>query len=346
MALSSRTKKKHDVLAIRAALSVAHNNSDGFFALPELPMIKDDEILKSVFTHPSATADSTFDVPSSYERLECLGDSVLGYLVNDILIHKFPTLPEGMLTKYKNSLVCNKMIREWSLLYRLPSHVLSAPSSFKVEDTKCPSDIFEAYIGGYYLDSERDGETLMKWLELLIDPVIDKLANGEEVSISSPTLNNLARTIHLTRMPARKFARNELYNILCPHFVPIYQVVEENNSLGDHKKIFRVACIVNGEVLGVSAFSTIKEAANLAAYDALSYNREKINRYSEENNRSKKGEVFHDRVSENIMRQVRNLGNPPLLMTLESDPSPVMFAEAMQISNQKSINGTSHRRSI
>ena len=64
---------------------------------------KEEKYLLSAITHPSATEGKA--VKYSYERLEFLGDSILGAVVSDAAFHAYPELDEGGLTRIKVSLV-------------------------------------------------------------------------------------------------------------------------------------------------------------------------------------------------------------------------------------------------
>lgn len=64
---------------------------------------KDESLLLAAITHPSATEGKS--VKFSYERLEFLGDSILGAIVANVAFHRFPNIDEGGLTRIKVSLV-------------------------------------------------------------------------------------------------------------------------------------------------------------------------------------------------------------------------------------------------
>ncbi len=68
---------------------------------------KDIDLLRRALTHSSYANEHKV---KSYERLEFLGDSLLGYICAEYLYEHFPKMPEGELTKTRSSLVCEKSI--------------------------------------------------------------------------------------------------------------------------------------------------------------------------------------------------------------------------------------------
>ena len=70
----------------------------------------DKELIGSALTHPSAVEGRP--VSASYERLEFLGDSILGAMVAADLYERFPEMDEGGLTRLKISLVSGKTLSE------------------------------------------------------------------------------------------------------------------------------------------------------------------------------------------------------------------------------------------
>ena len=73
---------------------------------------QDPEILKTALTH-SSYANEYRTPGGSNERLEFLGDSILGFVVADYLYRNYPKLPEGELTKKRAALVCEKACSVW-----------------------------------------------------------------------------------------------------------------------------------------------------------------------------------------------------------------------------------------
>ena len=68
----------------------------------------DTQLLRSAITHPSAVENKP--VTAGYERLEFLGDSVVGFLVADEIYRKFPDIDEGGLTRLKVSIISGETL--------------------------------------------------------------------------------------------------------------------------------------------------------------------------------------------------------------------------------------------
>lgn len=86
------TNKKDECKAFLASLDI------------DISKIKNEELMLTSFIHKSYAADFRDPVPHN-ERLEFIGDAVLGAVINVQLFHQFPTEPESMLTLYKIALV-------------------------------------------------------------------------------------------------------------------------------------------------------------------------------------------------------------------------------------------------
>ena len=70
---------------------------------------KNPDILKTAFTHTSYANEHN---TQSYERLEFLGDAIVDFLVGEYLFRNFPSLNEGMMSRIRATLVCEKTLSE------------------------------------------------------------------------------------------------------------------------------------------------------------------------------------------------------------------------------------------
>jgi ribonuclease-3 len=116
---------------------------------------RDTGLLTDALTHPSRRASG--GKTSAYERLEFLGDRVLGLVIAEILLHAFPDEAEGDLAKRHAALVraetCALIAQQWNLHQYLDA----ANSEYvdgEVTNTATLSDAAEALIGAIYLDSD------------------------------------------------------------------------------------------------------------------------------------------------------------------------------------------------
>ena len=113
---------------------------------------KNENILNLVFTHKSSGKINN-------ERLEFLGDSILGAVISEELYNRFTSISEGELTRIRASLVKGTtLIKKGKELELLGLAKLSkaAKNLSDLEDSSILGTIFEALIGGIYLDSSWD----------------------------------------------------------------------------------------------------------------------------------------------------------------------------------------------
>lgn len=115
---------------------------------------RDASLLADALTHPSRRAGGKV---SAYERLEFLGDRVLGLVIAEVLLRHFPDEPEGDLARRHAALVraetCAMVAQQWEL----QKHLQAASSEFtdgEITNTSTLSDAAEALIGAVYLDSD------------------------------------------------------------------------------------------------------------------------------------------------------------------------------------------------
>lgn len=115
---------------------------------------KNSELLIQAFTHKSFAHEYLKAKVNNYERLEFLGDSILGCFVSFKLFHEFENLKEGFLSKIKNSLVNEDKLFELSKILNIHNLILVGKGELTQPLSKSiVSDVFEAVIGAISLDS-------------------------------------------------------------------------------------------------------------------------------------------------------------------------------------------------
>lgn len=113
---------------------------------------KDEKLLKQALTHPSIKGRGT---GVGFERLEFLGDRVLGLVVSDMLFHHFAGEEEGELARRLSGLVCREMLIEVAHDLQLERHMVRLESKGMTEGKRLETvlaDGCEALIGAIYLD--------------------------------------------------------------------------------------------------------------------------------------------------------------------------------------------------
>lgn len=115
--------------------------------------VGDVELYRRAFTHKSAL--KKYDIDSSNETLEFMGDSVLGFVITRFLFDKFEKNQEGFLTRARTKLVRGKTLSDIALNLGLYNWILMDDKGMRNGWNKNPNileDVFEALIGAIYLD--------------------------------------------------------------------------------------------------------------------------------------------------------------------------------------------------
>jgi ribonuclease-3 len=131
---------------------------------------KNSDLLAEALTHRSAADEAT---PSN-ERLEFLGDRVLGLVIAGMLIGRFPSADEGELSRRHTALVRREALAEVAESIDLQSHVIFGPSDAKAgrENAGLLADACEAVIGALFLDGGLDvARSFIEnaWAEMIVD---------------------------------------------------------------------------------------------------------------------------------------------------------------------------------
>lgn len=212
---------------------------------------KDKKWLSRSLSHRSSVDDS----PSN-ERLEHLGDAVLGLIVSEFLFRKFPHMDEGELTKLKASLVNEAILCKVAGKFNLGDYVFLSKEEEKSGGRTKPSivaDGFEALLGAIYLDGGLEAAGRLVERYLLND--IDNLGNDRTV------YNFKGELLELMQGSGQG--------------IPRYEIVEEHGP--DHLKVFEIAVSIDGKRYGMGKGSTKKEAEQQAAEQALKALKENAN---------------------------------------------------------------------
>tara|TARA_R110002051_G_scaffold324988_1_gene424995 strand:+ start:1765 stop:2502 length:738 start_codon:yes stop_codon:yes gene_type:complete len=133
----------------------SHSKEDGDFFLGMTKILgfkpKKLEIYKKAFLHRSANVKNSKGEPMNYERLEFLGDSMLGTIISKYLYIEVPTGDEGYLTKMRSKIVSREHLNELGKDLNLIRYVESRiPKSHFGENIH--GNVFEALVGAIYLD--------------------------------------------------------------------------------------------------------------------------------------------------------------------------------------------------
>lgn len=206
------------------------------------------DLLVLSFIHRSFVNEYRDLISEHNERLEFLGDSVLGLATSDFLFHRLPAYPEGVLSQLRARLVdapsCAFYLQKLDLADYIRLGKGEKMSQGKAK-TSILADVFEAIIGAIYLDG---GWTITK--SFLLCHFEEEL----EKAIGSPSRNYKAE---LQDYSQKKFGKP-----------PAYQVIQESGP--DHAKIFHVMVFLEEKETGIGIGASKKEAEQRAAFEALS----------------------------------------------------------------------------
>lgn len=205
-------------------------------------MFKDEALLLQALTHRSAKGLHN-------ERLEFLGDSILGFVIAEVLFTKFPNNDEGDLTRMRSSLVKGVTLAKLGRHFKLGEHLILGAGELKSGGHKRDSileDAVEAIIGAVYLDS---GETTCKALILnWFSEHLNVIKPGNEQKDPKTRLQEY--------LQSRKIA------------LPEYEVIDVSGQ--SHNQQFTIKCItsiINTEV--VAKGTSRRKAEQSAAQQVL-----------------------------------------------------------------------------
>jgi ribonuclease III len=204
---------------------------------------RDKVLLQAALTHASG-ADHRL---ASNERLEFLGDAILGAVVCELLYHQYPEYLEGDLTKIKSVVVSRQSCAKISEALGL-HECLFVGKGMAANREVPPSllaDVFEALIAAMCLDGGPD--VSRQFIELHVGPEIELAVTGEAGGNYKSLL--------------QQFAQREFGN------TPVYLLLDEKGP--DHAKCFKITALVGGQKYQAAWGRNKKEAEQRAACNAL-----------------------------------------------------------------------------
>lgn len=207
---------------------------------------KDPRYLKTALTHSSYANE--FHVPGgSNERLEFLGDSILGAVVADYLYREFPKLPEGELTKKRAALVCEKACCGFSQKIGVGDYLLLShgeQNSGGRSRSSILADAFESITAAIYLD-------------------------GGIQAARDFVLRYVLPLLHDAKPKTLKDYKTALQEIVQKNPEDHLEYVLTGESGPDHEKHFVVEVRLDGNAVGKGGGRSKKEAEQQAAREAL-----------------------------------------------------------------------------
>lgn len=201
------------------------------------------ELLRSALTHTSGANTRL----ASFERLEFLGDAVLGLVCVEQLYRRFPEYQEGDMTKVKSAVVSRVACAQFSQELGLGQFLFVGRGMRPSGDfpSNMLADVFESVVGAIYLDGGMDAARpfIVRFLDPEIDRVVRDAANNNYKSL-------------LQQVAQREYGGT-----------PRYQVLDEQGP--DHHRSFKIAVLVGGQRFPAAWGPNKKVAESRAAQNAL-----------------------------------------------------------------------------
>lgn len=208
----------------------------------------DKRLLQRALTHSSYVNEAKEEDVASNERLEFLGDSVLGFICAGMLFLEQDRFDEGGLSKLRAALVCEASLAKFAGEIDLGKFIRFSRSEELADGGHRPSalaDAFEALIAAIYLDGgiEQAKKFILPFLERgLPDALSGRLFKDAKTMLQEIVQQNKGE--HLT-----------------------YRLLKAEGP--DHCKVFTVAVLLNSNCIGQGTGRSKKEAEQMAANEAL-----------------------------------------------------------------------------
>ncbi|MCA9239405.1 MAG: ribonuclease III [Planctomycetales bacterium] len=204
----------------------------------------DDGLLEAALTHASG-ADHRLE---SNERMEFLGDAILGGVVCEKLYHMFPDFLEGDLTRLKSVVVSRQTCARVSRSLGLEEYLILGKGMTTSPDVPMSvlADVFESLVAAIFLDGGRDAAAEFILRQMV--PEIEATAAGEVGGNYKSQLQQFAQREH--------------------GVTPSYSLLDEKGP--DHSKCFKIAAQIAGKQFPAAWGRSKKESEQRAAHNAIS----------------------------------------------------------------------------
>ena len=203
-------------------------------------------LLQNALSHSSYANERWHDSLKSNERLEFLGDSILGMLVADYLYRNFPDRPEGELTRMRADMVCERTLAAVANSLNLGKHLLLGKGEEQGGGRNRDSilaDAVDSVIAACFLDGGMDAARKLIETFILCEVPVTRLSNADY------------KTAFQERVQQKKDQ------------TIVYRLIGETGP--DHDKTFQVEVLLNGQVVGTGNGSSKKRAEQDAARTAM-----------------------------------------------------------------------------
>lgn len=194
-------------------------------------------LLKCSLTHPS------FSKKDNYERLEFLGDRVLGLIISHEIFHSYPDDREGDLAKKISYLVCKNTLIKVADQLKIEEYFFISKNIKKTSFDSIKANSLEALIAAIYLDSNFS----------ITYKIIKKLWNSYITKINLDYHD-----------PKSKLQE---WSLKTNNILPVYEIKKKEGP--DHNPIFTVNLKLNGKIYSIGVGRNKQDAEVMAAEKAL-----------------------------------------------------------------------------
>lgn len=209
---------------------------------------RDRALLTNALTHSSYANENRARGCESNERLEFLGDSVLGMVVANALYLRYPDMPEGRMTRLRAQLVCEESLHRIALELELGRYMRLGRGEEHTGGRSRASilaDAVEAVIAAMYLDGGMDVAR-----EFILSRLLSGLEDEGAAGLGMDCKTRLQELVQKKSGQALS-----------------YELTDESGP--DHDKRFSARVLLNGKSIGEGAGHSKKEAEQAAAAAAL-----------------------------------------------------------------------------
>ena len=204
---------------------------------------KNIELLNEALTHSSIKNNNKQKRIFNYERLEFLGDRILGFIISDLIFKKFPNFQEGDLSilfqKYTNA----KFLSNAAINLNLNKFVIVQKGDSLEKKDSIMSDLIESLIAAIYIDSNLENARFF---------------------IKNKILNNLNIKNGIDKHPKTLLQEHSLKYF---KIIPVYSVEEKSGP--DHEPKFKVTVSINSQNYAHGVGSSTQKAQENAAKNLL-----------------------------------------------------------------------------
>ena len=215
--------------------------------------VHDVTLYEQALTHRSRFRGQADNHLATNERLEFLGDALLGFVMAEALYRRFPNKNEGYLTRLRAKLVSGKALARYARRIDLGPHLLMSENAARSEGRNNPSilaDAYEALVGAVYLDHDLDAAR--RFIQASALGPVDLSA------IAAQNENYKSQLLEYAQARGRP--------------QPTYRVVLAEGP--SHDRTFTVEALLDDTPYGQGTASSKKKAEQLAAAEALDALRE------------------------------------------------------------------------